>query len=119
MAEIDGLTESKEDPERRTSGRAARINEGNVSQNGVNDLRIGERIHRSKVELRCWTNFRVGLSNTAEHPAQGLIGTEAGQALAPQQHMRRWPLVAPSQFEFLLESKQFSVGELAGSAKKV
>jgi hypothetical protein len=46
----------------------------------------------------------------AERPAQELMGTEAGQALAPQQHMRRWPLVALSQIEFMFESKQFSVG---------
>ncbi len=52
---------------------------------------------------------------------------EAGQALLPQQHMRRCPLVAPSQLEFMLDRKQFSVGvvekegvaELVGSEKKV
>jgi hypothetical protein len=38
-----------------------------------------------------------------------LGGMEVGQAFSPQQHMRRCPLVAPSQLEFMFERKQLSV----------
>ncbi len=127
MPEIDGSTESKEGPKVEQVGTPLRLKRAMSTRmvldiSGLVSAFIDPRLNCDGGQT-C-VHDCAALSNI--QPRE-LIGTQARQALAPLQHMRRWPLVAPSQVEFMFESKQFSVSEvekegvaeLAGSAKNV